>query len=52
MSVGEWALVASMVFSGLWSGLLAMLTMVMHPMLRAMDGRDFERARGYYFSLN
>jgi hypothetical protein len=43
MSVGAWALVASVAFSGLWSGLLAMLTMVMHPMLRAMDGRDFAR---------
>jgi hypothetical protein len=27
---------------GLWSGLLCMLTLVMHPMLAAMDGRDFE----------
>jgi hypothetical protein len=43
MTVGEWALVASVVFAGLWSGLLAMLTMVMHPMLQAMDGRDFAR---------
>jgi hypothetical protein len=39
----EWALAASVVFSGLWSGLLGMLTLVMHPMLAAMDGRDFER---------
>ena len=39
----EWALAASVVFSGLWSGLLGMLTLVMHPMLGAMDGRDFER---------
>jgi hypothetical protein len=38
----EWALAASVVFSGLWSGLLGMLTLVMHPMLAAMDGRDFE----------
>jgi hypothetical protein len=28
-------------FSGTWSGLLAMLTLVMHPMLREMEGRDF-----------
>ena len=41
MTVEEWALVACVVFSGLWSGLLAMLTLVMHPMLAAMDGRDF-----------
>jgi len=39
----EWALGASVVFAGLWSGLLGMLTLVMHPMLAAMDGRDFER---------
>jgi len=43
MSVEEWALAASVVFSGLWSGLLAMLTLVMHPMLAAMNGRDFAR---------
>jgi hypothetical protein len=39
----EWALVASVVFSGLWSGLLAMLTLILHPMLASMDGRDFAR---------
>ena len=39
----EWALAAAVVFAGLWSGLLGMLTLVMHPMLAAMDGRDFER---------
>jgi len=43
MSVAEWALVASVVFSGLWAGELAMLTLVMHPMLKGMDGRDFAR---------
>jgi hypothetical protein len=36
------ALAASVVFAGLWSGLLGMLTLVMHPMLAAMDGRGFE----------
>ena len=41
MSLAEWALVACVVFSGTWSGLLAMLTLVMHPMLREMEGRDF-----------
>jgi len=43
MTVEELGLVASVVFSGLWSGLLAMLTLVMHPMLAGMDGSDFER---------
>ena len=43
MSIGieGWALIACVVFAGLWSGLLAMLTLVMHPMLQAMDGRAF-----------
>lgn len=43
MTVEELALAAAVVFAGLWSGLLGMLTLVMHPMLAAMDGRDFER---------
>jgi hypothetical protein len=43
MTTAQWVLVASVVFAGLWSGLLAMLTLVMHPMLRAMGGRDFAR---------
>ena len=43
MTAEEWTLAAAVVFAGLWSGLLGMLTLVMHPMLAAMDGRDFER---------
>lgn len=43
MTVGEWALVASVVFTGLWSGLFGMLNLVMHPMLAAMSGYDFAR---------
>jgi hypothetical protein len=37
----EWALAASVVAAGLWSGLLGMLTLILHPMLKAMGGRDF-----------
>jgi hypothetical protein len=37
----EWALAATVFFSGLASGLLGMLTTIMRPMLTAMDGRDF-----------
>jgi hypothetical protein len=37
----EWALAASIFSSGLAAGLLGMLTTIMHPMLEAMDGRDF-----------
>jgi hypothetical protein len=41
MTVEEWAVVACVVFTGLWSGLLAMLTTVLHKMLRPMEGREF-----------
>ncbi len=43
MALDEWALVGCVVFSGLWSGLLAMLTLVMHPMLARMRGPEFAR---------
>lgn len=43
MSIAQIALTASVVFAGLWSGLLGMLTMVVHPMLADMNGTDFER---------
>ncbi len=42
MTVEQLALAASVVFAGLWSGLLGMLTLVMHRMLAAMNGREFE----------
>ena len=41
MTAEEWALAASVFFSGLASGLFGMLTTILHPMLAAMDGRDF-----------
>jgi hypothetical protein len=47
----KWALAACVVFSSLWSGLLAMLTLIMHPMLAAMDGRDFARFRGVFLPV-
>ncbi len=43
MSLEIGALVAGAVFAGLWSGLLGMLTLVLHTMLAAMDGRSFEQ---------
>ena len=43
MTVEQLALTASVVFAGLWSGLLGMLTLVVHPMLAAMNGAAFER---------
>jgi hypothetical protein len=48
VTVEEWALVASVVFSGLWAGLLAMLTLVMHPMMASMSGSDFARFLGAF----
>jgi hypothetical protein len=41
MTAEEWALAASVFFSGLAAGLLGMLVTIMHPMLRVLDGRDF-----------
>jgi hypothetical protein len=43
LSLEAWALVASVVFTGLWSGLLLMLTTVLHPVMESMDGRGFAR---------
>jgi predicted membrane channel-forming protein YqfA (hemolysin III family) len=37
----EWVLAGAAFFSGLASGLLGMLTTIIHPMLGAMDGREF-----------
>lgn len=42
MSVEELALVACVVFAGLWSGLLGMLTLVMHPMIERWTGRHYD----------
>lgn len=43
MSVEEWALVASVVFAGLWSGLYAMLNLIFHRVMVGMDGPGFAR---------
>jgi hypothetical protein len=41
MTVEEATVAACVVFAGLWSGLLGMLTLVMHRMLGAMSGSEF-----------
>jgi hypothetical protein len=41
MTGEEWALAATVFFSGLASGLLGMLCTIMRPMLAEMSGRDF-----------
>lgn len=43
MTFEVWALAFSVVCAGLWSGLLGMLTLIMHKMLAPMGGDDFER---------
>jgi len=43
MPVEDWALLACVVIAGLWSGLLAMLTTILHPILKGMDGAGFTR---------
>ncbi len=39
--VADLALAACVILAGLWSGLLLMLTTILHPVLRNMDGPDF-----------
>jgi hypothetical protein len=41
VSVEEWALIASVVFTGLFSGLYAMLNLIFHRVMGAMDGPEF-----------
>ena len=41
MSLEEWALVASVVFTGLFSGLYGMLNTIFHKVMGAMDGPEF-----------
>ncbi|MCC6790663.1 MAG: hypothetical protein IT336_03205 [Thermomicrobiales bacterium] len=43
MTFEEWALVASVVFTGLFSGLYGMLNFILHRVMRAMDGPEFVR---------
>lgn len=51
MTFEELTLAAGVVFAGLWSGLLATLTTIMHPMLTAMDGRDFRNFMGAFLAF-
>jgi hypothetical protein len=43
VTVEEWALTASVVFVGLFSGLYAMLNLILHRVIGAMDGPEFAR---------
>src|SRR5689334_23350992 len=51
MGAEEWSLVLAVVFTGLWSGLLVMLTTVLHPMLAAMTGPEFRRFLGRFLPV-
>ena len=51
MPIEDWALLASVVFAGLWSGLLAMLTTVLHPMMKPMSGEDFAGFLGAFLPI-
>jgi hypothetical protein len=43
LSVEEWALIASVVFTGLFSGLYGMLNTIFHKVMGAMDGPELAR---------
>ena len=43
MTLEEWALIASVVFTGLFSGLYSMLNLIFHQVMGAMDGPEFAR---------
>jgi hypothetical protein len=43
VSAEEWALIASVVFTGLFSGLYGMLNTIFHRVMGAMDGPEFAR---------
>ena len=51
MPLEDWALIACVVFAGLWSGLLAMLTTILHPILKGMDGAGFTRFLGSFLPI-
>jgi hypothetical protein len=43
MTAAEWALIASVVFTGLFSGLYGMLNLIFHKVMSGMDGPEFAR---------
>jgi hypothetical protein len=51
MTVDEWALVASVVFTGLFSGLYGMLNTIFHKVMGAMDGPEFARFLGAFLPV-
>jgi hypothetical protein len=51
MTVEEWALIASVVFTGLFSGLYGMLNTIFHKVMGAMDGPEFARFLGAFLPV-
>jgi len=49
--IEDWALLACVVSAALWSGLLAMLTTIVHPMLKPMSGEDFAGFLGAFLPI-
>jgi hypothetical protein len=48
VTVEDWALLASVVLTGLFSGLYGMLNFILHQVMRVMDGPEFARfLRGF-----
>lgn len=43
MTAEEWALIASVVFTGVFSGLYGMLNLIFHKVMSGMDGPEFAR---------
>jgi hypothetical protein len=51
LSVEEWALTASVVFTGLFSGLYGMLIFIFHRVMSAMEGPDFAQFLGRFLPV-
>jgi hypothetical protein len=51
MTAEEWALAASVFFSGIAAGFLGGLCMILRPMQAAMDGPGFQRFMAALISL-
>ena len=51
MPIEEWALVACVVFSGVWFGFLCMLTLILHPMLKSRDAAGFRGFLGEFLPI-
>ena len=51
MSAEEWALIVTVIFAGSWSGLLTMLTTILHPIMKQMDGPAFREFLGEFLPV-